>query len=161
MQKLLSNFQDCLDVLKIKAPKNLTPKIKADIIFRAACKIQRIDPKILPLQKGILTRFGVGNIAQYKLEIIVAAVVGKWKQNWDGWEEKKWFPYYWMNKPGFRFLVTGYVNAFSSTAGGSRLCFKTSEQARWIGIDCIWLYKELMNAPALAPEAIKALSIAA
>lgn len=161
MQKLLTSFQDCLDILKMKAPKTITPQKKADIIFKAACKVLKIDPKVIPMQRGIQKRFQFGNVAQYKLEVIRTAVVGKHKFDWNSWDEKKWFPWFWMNKPGFRLAGVYYGYGNAHTTSGARLCFRTQEQARWIGTDCIWLYKELNNGPALAPAAIKALQIAA
>src|ERR1700759_3574464 len=101
MQKTLDSFQYCLDILKIKCPKNLTPQAKSDIIFRAACKVLRLDPKVLPIVKGLTKRYASGQITLYKLGVIRDAVVGKWKINWDSYSELKWYPWHWMNKPGF------------------------------------------------------------
>lgn len=55
-----------------------------------------------------------------------------------------------MNKPGFRFDDVFCAIAPSGSSGGPRLCLQTRAQGKFMGEECIWLYKELMGAGPLA-----------
>ncbi|HET6255815.1 MAG TPA: hypothetical protein VFE32_17190 [Puia sp.] len=155
-----TRFIDQYRLLGIEAPgANMDRYEKADLIFRAACKVQQIDPATLPLiyrlghSEALVTSFAAqalqsSIIAFYKLQVIHNAIVGAWVAAWNNPRERKWSPFHWMNDPGFRFDGSNYD--ITGAAGGSRLCFETEEQSDFAGIECIALYADL-NGAELAP----------
>lgn len=147
----LTSFEHACEIIGIKIPKTVTPAKKADIIFQAACKLLKIDPKVLPITKGIARLFALPQIALYKLQVIHKAVNGKWKADWNNGSQPKWYCYFWLDNPGFRLHDVRCALTTTAAGLGSRLCSETSAQARFIGTDCIWLYKDLAGAEKLAP----------
>lgn len=150
MQKQLSSLKDAFSILKMKEPKKISPEEKADIIFRASCSILGFDPLNLPIMDRVDISFQKSPIALYKLGVIRKAVVGDWEANWDDDNEYKYYPWFWMDKPGFRLAAVFYVIGYSHSDGGPRLCLQTRVQGKFMGEECIWLYKELMGAGPLA-----------
>lgn len=141
----LQSLSDAFAILGIKQPKTLTPEKKAEIIYQAACKVLKLDPDAVPDVTNVRPKSRPGIIALHKLEIVRDAVVGDWVANWDN-GEYKYSPWHWLDKPGFRFVGSGYAVDYAGTAGGSRLCFQTKAQSDWIGKDCIAFYADLNGA---------------
>lgn len=85
-------------------------------------------------------------IAAAKLFIISAA---SWKGedkkiDWNDTNQIKWFVWAYLNKPGFRFGVSAYAFFTSYSAGGSRLCFPSEEDAEYHFEKFKPLFKQLM-----------------
>jgi len=116
--------------------------------FAQACKKLGHDPKkIIPDVSKFPTKHHAAMIAHMQMIIIAEALNEGWTPNWDDYDEYKYFPWFYMNKPGFRFLDSNYVYAAANSAGGSRLCFKTRELATYAGKTFINLYKDMMVVP--------------
>jgi len=117
--------------------------------FPEACKKLKLNPaKVLPRINGIPKRHQKAVIAQAKLIIIAEALNDGWKPNWTNSSEWKYYPWFWMDAPGFRFYVSycASTNAYAGT--GSRLCFKTKELSDYAGKKFITLWRDLMVLPA-------------
>jgi hypothetical protein len=124
------------------------PKIKT---FEAACKALQLDPKkATPKVVGFPKQHAKALIAIGQLMIIIQALNGDWKPNWQDTTEPKYCSWWDMNKnksnsSGFRLLdVHDYYN-YSSV--GSRLCFRSRELAEWAlkQPQIKKLYKEFMT----------------
>jgi hypothetical protein len=70
-----------------------------------------------------------------RLEIIVAAIVGKWKPNYANIDQKKWFCYFvWDSSSScFRFYYSDCGYASAHAGSGVRLSMKTEAQADYVG----------------------------
>lgn len=119
---------------------NITEKVKS---FEDACQLLKIEPN-LPQVDILPENHQKAIIAHYKLVIIAEAVNEGWKPNWDNWEERKYYPWFDLegSSSGSGFSYHGYVDWNSFSYVGSRLCFKTSELAKYIGETFIDLYKD-------------------
>lgn len=116
--------------------------------FLEACKQQKVDPKkALPKLAGTLIRFQKAQIAYAKLLIIAEALNEGWTPDWDNENEWKYWPWFYLNKPGFRFHDSPFSNASTDTAGGSRLCFRTRELSDYAAKTFISLWEEMMVIP--------------
>lgn len=118
--------------------------------FEDACKILGIDPATV-IAPGTVQEDTAALVALAKLLIIVRAAnrlvnEGKdWKPDWNDDDQYKYFAYFWMDdksSSGFQYDGFGYWG--SVTVVGSRLAFKTSEAAEYIGNQFIELYKAFM-----------------
>jgi hypothetical protein len=113
--------------------------------FSQACKILKLDPKkVLPVVKGMPLRMQKAQLAYAKLVIITQALNEGWEPNWDDSNEWKYWPWFYMNKPGFRFHGSHFVITDSYSSGGSRLCFKSEELASYAGRQFLDLYREFI-----------------
>lgn len=128
----------------MKAPKRLSS-------FAAACKVEKLDPKKLIIKlPGSSKDYVDALIAIAQLFIIIKAANrlandGKeWKPNWDDSSQYKYYPWFWMDggSSGFRFV--GYDGWISASGVGSRLCFKSREDAEYYGKKFLPLYKKFM-----------------
>jgi hypothetical protein len=113
--------------------------------FEAACEIRGIDPNNLPDLGLINEEFRTPIIAQYKLMIIRDAIVGDWRPDYNNYGQRKWYPWFYMDSPGFRFDGSGYSCAYALAGAGSRLCFKTEEQSDYCAQTFIELWCELLG----------------
>lgn len=119
--------------------------------FSDACKKLKLDPvKSLPKISGMPKRHQNAVIAQAKLTIITEALNGDWEADWNDSSQLKYYPWFWMNNPGFRFSVSFYTGAAADTGTGSRLCFKTRELSDYAGKKFLTLWRDLMVLPASA-----------
>lgn len=89
-------------------------------------------------------------IALYKLTVIRDAIVGDWVADWDDSKQRKWQPWFYLNKPGFRFDDSYYVLTVTLASGGSRLVFASEAQSDYAGKTFIGLYEEWLT---IMPEA--------
>jgi hypothetical protein len=79
------------------------------------------------------------------LKIISKALRGDWQPDWNDSDQLKWFPYFQSNGAGFGFSCTIYVDWYSITYVGSRLCFPTSEMAQYAGKTFIDIYNIILK----------------
>lgn len=116
--------------------------------FAQACKklglkASQVVPKVAMMPK----QHRKSLIATAKLIIIAQALNDGWVPDWNNYDEYKYYPWFYMNKPAFRFddSACAFVNSFS--AGGSRLCYRTRELSDYAGKTFIGLYKDMMTIP--------------
>lgn len=86
--------------------------------------------------------------AQYQLAVVVEAINEGWKPDWNDTDQKKYFPWFWVNidssKPtGFGLSYAGADCDNSYTSVGSRLCFETREAAIFAGETFTELYERV------------------
>lgn len=78
----------------------------------------------------------------YKILKMLANILNEgWEPNWDNNNEYKYFPYFNMSSSGFRVDGCDHWATFSSVC--SRLCFKSSELAKYAGTQFEDIYKDL------------------
>lgn len=64
----------------------------------------------------------------YKVIKAVVAVLNEgWKPNWSNYDERKYMPWFDEKEPGFSLSYYVYVDWYTCTAVGSRLCYKSRE----------------------------------
>jgi hypothetical protein len=113
--------------------QKITDRVKT---FNDACKVLDIDPD------GIVDESEESDeIAYKKLKVIVRALNEGWEANWDDGNQRKWYPWWYMNQPGFRLRAVVCVSAYSAV--GSRLVFKTEELAKHAADYFSGLYSDL------------------
>lgn len=129
---------------KIGVDPNAIPEINS---FEDACKVTGDDPKALPIVKHLPVARRKPVIALFKLEIITAALNGQWRADYTNYDEWKYFPYFKVKADskrtsgfGLSFDVNDYW--FTYTHVGVRLCFKTSDLARYAGHKFLDLYED-------------------
>jgi hypothetical protein len=117
--------------------EKITDRIKT---FEDACAEVGEDPDDDNFSEGT-----DDEIAFKKIKVVIRALNEGWKPNWDNSGQYKWYPWFYMNKPGFRF--DGTLCGISSTLapGGSRLCFETEELAKYAGQQFLDLYKDFIS----------------
>ncbi|THU34223.1 hypothetical protein FAM09_24710 [Niastella caeni] len=117
--------------------------------FEGACKVLGHDPiKVLPKVSSFPKAHQKALIATAKLIIINEALnfvdngKKKWVPDWNNTSEWKYYPWFWMDKPGFRLL--GCYYDYSHTNVGARLVYRTRSLAEYAGKQFAALYKDLM-----------------
>jgi len=83
-------------------------------------------------------------IAYEKLKIISKAINQGWTPDWDNNNQKKWYPYFNLSS-GFGFSGTHYSYGNSDTYVGSRLCFESSEKAKYAGNEFVQIYEKFLK----------------
>ena len=99
--------------------QKITDRVKT---FENACEVLGID------------------VAHKQLKVIARALNEGWEPNWDDGNQRKWYPRFSHNQPGFRLLAVDYV--YAGTTVGSRLVFKSEELARYAATQFLDIYKE-------------------
>jgi hypothetical protein len=118
--------------------------------FEGACKVLGHDPvKVLPKVTGFPKPHQKALIATAKLIIINEALnfvdngKKKWVPNWNNTSEGKYYPWFWMDKPGFRLCGVMYV--FAGTYVGARLVYRTRALAEYAAKQFKALYRDMME----------------
>jgi hypothetical protein len=118
--------------------------------FEGACKILGHDPvKVLPKVTSFPKAHQKALIATAKLIIINEALnfvdngKKKWAPNWNNTGEGKYYPWFWMDKPGFR-LCDCFYDA-SLTSVGARLVYRTRALAEYAAKQFKTLYQDMME----------------
>jgi hypothetical protein len=117
--------------------------------FEGACKVKGVDPiKVLPKVTGYPKGHHKALIALAKLIIINDALNfvdngnKAWKPDWNNYSEGKYYPWFYLDKPGFRLGGVHYANTYSGV--GSRLVYRTRALAEFAAKQFKSLYKDLM-----------------
>lgn len=118
--------------------------------FEAACKMLKLDPKkVLPVVSGVPKHHQEAIVAHAKLVIIAEALNteangGKtWKPDWANGEWDKYYPWFDMYmSSGSGLSYYDCVDLGSGSIVGSRLCFKSSELAKYAGKQFKKLYEQ-------------------
>lgn len=118
--------------------------------FKDACKVTGDNPKTLPdvsmLSRG-MARFVLAN---FKLAIICKALNmlangGEWIPDWSDYSQYKYTPRFCKNSSGSGFSYDDYDLWDAFTDVGSRLCYGSSELAKYAGETFIKLYNDLLQ----------------
>lgn len=111
--------------------------------YEAACKLLKINPKTLPIVKGLDKDSARRIIAFHKLSTIAKALNEGWKPNWKDVDEWKYYPYFYYNKNSF---VFSHVDDHSDYSGfASALYYKNSELAQYAGKKFKKLYNDYLK----------------
>lgn len=77
------------------------------------------------------------------IKLLVKSLNEGWTPDWNNSSEYKYFPYFYMGgSSGFRFVDYDHWN--SNSGVGSRLCFKSSELAKYAGTQFIDVYRKFI-----------------
>lgn len=79
-------------------------------------------------------------IAYKKLKIIVRALNEGWEPDYNDENQRKWYPWFWLDAPGFRLSVCYFDR--SCTTVGARLVFKSEELAHYAANQFVELYSD-------------------
>jgi len=111
--------------------------------FEDACKVLNLDPTtIIPDFSLFPESDRQAMIDHAKLVIIAKAINGDWVPDWNNEKWDKYFPWFVMGSSsgvGFSYFDCVYWLAISVV--GSRLCFESSEKAKYAGTQFEELYK--------------------
>lgn len=78
-------------------------------------------------------------VAYKKLKVIARALNEGWEPDYNNSNQRKWYPWFYMDKPsGFRLFVVYYDYSFTTV--GARLVFKSEELARYAAAQFLGLY---------------------
>lgn len=115
--------------------------------FEDACKALKLDSvKCVPDVSGMPEKHQKAAIASCKLMIVAEALNEGWTPDWNNFDEVKYWPWFDMetydgsSSPGFS--LRDFDGGHDLSAVGSRLCFKSSELARYAGTQFIDLYRD-------------------
>jgi FMN phosphatase YigB (HAD superfamily) len=81
--------------------------------------------------------------AYKKLKIIVKALNEGWTPDWNNSNETKFYPWFYLNSPGFRLTYVHWY--FTASTVGSLLCFKSEELALYAVAQFPDLYKDFFT----------------
>lgn len=98
--------------------------------FEEACMALGIDPLHLPIVENLPVKDQDAIIAFYKLTIIIRALNEGWEPNWKDSNEFKYYNYLFVRSGSCFVYSTTYFTSTSADVG-SRLCFKSSELAKY------------------------------
>lgn len=116
--------------------------------FLQACKLLKYNPKtVLPVVSKMPKHLQAHTIAKAKLEIIAEASQGGVVFDYDDSNERKWYPWFWLNKPGFRFDVSFYSFTSAFACSGPRLCYLSEEDSDYHAKKHLALYKAAIVIP--------------
>lgn len=122
--------------------REFVPITKLVTSYETACSLLGISTE-LPFEfDDEYNPFYEEFVARYKLSVIARALQEGWQPDWTKRDEKKWYVWF-KYKAGVGFVVddTAYGNTLADTSVGSRLCFPTSELARYFGEQFIELHR--------------------
>jgi hypothetical protein len=121
--------------------KDITKSVKT---YADACAIIGIEP----IEDEVLVKlsFTKDEIAYRKLKTIVEALNEGWQPDWTNSNQNKYWPWflYNPNSAGLSCALTAHAASNTSTAIGSRLCFKTRELAMYAGTQFTDIYNEFL-----------------
>ena len=110
--------------------QKITDRVKT---FADACEVLGIDPDDV-----VHSADEADDQAYKQLKVIARALNEGWEPNWNDGNQRKWYPWFYMNQPGFRLLVVDCTNSLAGV--GARLVFKTEELARYAATQFLGLY---------------------
>jgi|SRR5581483_1645891 len=117
--------------------------------FEGACKILGLDPvKVLPKVVSFPKAHQKSIIATAKLIIINEALnfvdngKKKWVPDWNNTSQGKYYPWFWLDKPGFRLYMVYFADSISNV--GARLVYRTRALAEYAAKQFKTLYHNMM-----------------
>jgi hypothetical protein len=115
--------------------QKITDRIKT---FADACAVLDIDPDDTLLESG-----EQDEVAYKKLKVITRALNEGWEPNYNDGNQRKWYPWFYLNEPGFRLF--GVYYDYTTTCVGARLVFKSEELARYAATQFQGLYSDYLQ----------------
>lgn len=131
----------------MKSKEAKSPEPKSITTFEEACEKLGLPDGILPDVSKFHIKHQQALIANAKLIIIAEALNDGWEPNWEDYNEYKYYPWFYMDSPGFRFYGAYYGYSDTYSTCGSRLCFRTRKLAEYAGQTFIELYRDMMVIP--------------
>ena len=120
-------------------PQDIKERIKT---FEDVMKHLGIDPEEFDDRIEDMTP---DEAAYVKLKHIAQALNEGWKPNWNDSNERKYHPWFDMRSASGGFSFDGYGYWLTPSGVGSRLCFKSSELARYAGTQFESIYKDFLT----------------
>ncbi|GHM98819.1 hypothetical protein WSM22_03090 [Cytophagales bacterium WSM2-2] len=119
-------------------PRKVTDRVKtvADLLAEHGYTLQRFDELCKDLT--------IDERAYRILKMLAVSLNEGWTPDWNNYNEGKYYPYFEMGGSS-GFLFHDYDCWTSHSSVGSRLCFKTSELAKYAGIQFTDVYKQFMS----------------
>ena len=137
----LKKEMESLDEIINAREKDITDEIKTmDDVYRYN-GVKESD--VLPYSNPKSGKQRALNACAMLVEMVEALNEG-WTPNWDDSSQYKYYGWFRMSSSGFGLHGLGYVYSGSANDVGSRLCFKSSELAKYAGEKFKKLYKEWM-----------------
>lgn len=115
--------------------QKITDRVKT---FADACEVLDIDPDDV-----IHSADGADDQAYKQLKVIARALNEGWEPNYNDTNQRKWYPWFYLNEPGFR--LDGCDYGSSNTTVGARLVFKSEELARYAATQFQGLYSDYLE----------------
>jgi hypothetical protein len=118
--------------------------------YNAACKRLKLDPvKILPKVTGVPKMHKAAILATFQLFIICQASWAGVKIDWNNSNQYKWRPWWDMEKTdsnptGFRFFDSYCTHTYTTSSGGSRICFPSEADCEYHAKKHIELFRAMM-----------------
>ena len=118
----------------------ITDRIKT---YEDAC--EELDET--PLDEKVLTDLGftTDEINYRKIKTITKAFNEGWKADWNDSNQYKYYPWFKMSSGGFVFDGAGCGSSTADAGDASRLCFKSSELAKYAGEQFLQLYSDFIK----------------
>lgn len=117
--------------------------------FEDMCQKKGLDPvSLLPDVSKCPAKHQAAIVATTKLFLLADEVNEDWVPDWDNDDQYKWYPWFDLEKhkknnpTGFQFFVAFYF--YSTSYVGSRLCFRSREDAKFAGETYLDLYRTMM-----------------
>lgn len=124
-------------IATMEEPGKITDRVKT---FEDACE----EIGEFPMDEKFISGTP-DEIAYKKLKVVSEALNEGVILSYANPDQKKWYPWFLYGGSGFRFGGTDCDNSCTHTAGGSRLCYATSELAKYAGTQFIDLYNQLLK----------------
>lgn len=115
--------------------QKITDRVKT---FSDACAILGIDPDDV-----VHSTDDADDQAFKKLKVIVRALNEGWEPDYNNSNQRKWYPWFYLDSPGFRLDGVGFGNTASTV--GSRLVFKSEELGRYAATQFQDLYSDYLE----------------
>ena len=135
--------------------RDITDRIKT---YEDACEVLGIDSENKPNVSDCENEDIKSILAYHKLIIICRALNEGWKPNWTNSNEYKYYPWFQFKtgvlfggaayngaNAGFVFSGANYAASYANAYFGSRLCFKTSELAKYAGVQFCEIWNDYLK----------------
>ncbi|WP_407483293.1 hypothetical protein [Elizabethkingia meningoseptica] len=130
-------FDKVTGVVKFEAkPKDIKERIKTfnDVLQYHGIKSETFAMECLSLTDD--------EIAYKQIKLISSALNEGWTPDWNDRNQTKYYPWFRMGSSGSGFSFGDYDCDGSGSRVGSRLCYKSSELAKYAGTQFISIYKK-------------------
>jgi hypothetical protein len=115
--------------------QKITDRVKT---FEDASAVLGIDPDDI-----VHSADEADDQAYKKLKVIARALNEGWEPDYNNGGQRKWYPWFYLDSPGFRLFVVRYD--YTDSAVGARLVFKTEELARYAATQFQGLYSDYLE----------------
>lgn len=119
---------------------NVTDRIKS---YEDACNELGIEP--IDYDEMIEAGFTPDEIIYRKMKTVTKALNEDWTADWNDSSQYKYYPWFKMSSGGFVFVVTFCDFSIASAGSASRICFKSSELAKYAGEQFLPLYSDFIK----------------